>query len=109
MMKRTLAMALSALLAVAVAGPLFAHGGYTHVMGTVTAIDATHVEVKTKAGRVVSVKLTEATKYTKEGAAATAKDVQVGHRVSVEAKPKGEDLEASEVKLGVMAKTAPAK
>ena len=107
MMKRTLAMALSALLAVA--GPLFAHGGYTHVMGTVTAIDATHVEVKTKAGKVVSVKLTEATKYTKEGAAATAKDVQVGQRVSVEAKPKGEDLEASEVKLGVMAKAAPAK
>ena len=107
MMKRTLAMALSALLAVA--GPLLAHGGYTHVMGTVTAMDATHVEVKTRAGKVVSVKLTDATKYTKDGAAATAKDVQVGQRVSVEAKPKGEDLEASEVKLGVMAKAAPAK
>jgi hypothetical protein len=109
MTKRTLAVALSALLAVAVAGPLLAHGNYTHVMGTVTAMDADHVEVKTKAGKVVSVKLTDTTKFTKAGAAAAAKDMQVGQRVSVEAKPKGEDLEASEVKLGVMTKAAPAK
>ena len=107
MTKRTLAVALSASLALA--GPLLAHGGYTHVMGTVTAMDADHVEVKTKAGKVVSVKLTDATKYTRGGAEAAAKDMQVGQRVSVEAKPKGEDLEASEVKLGVMTKAAPAK
>jgi hypothetical protein len=78
-------------------------------MGTVTAVDASHVEVKTRAGKVVSVTLTDATKYTKAGAAAAAKDVEVGQRVSVEAKPKGEGLEASEVKLGVMTKAAPAK
>jgi hypothetical protein len=109
MTKRTLAVALSALVAVAVAGPLLAHGNYTHVLGTVTAIDADHVEVKTKAGKVVSVTLTGATKYTKDGAAAAAKDMQVGQRVSVEATPRGEALEASEVKLGVMTKAAPAK
>jgi urease accessory protein UreF len=107
MMKRTLAAALSASLALA--GPLLAHGGYTHVMGTVTAVDANHVEVKTRAGKVVSVKLTESTKYTRGAAAAAAKDIVVGQRVSVEAKPKGEDLEASEVRLGVMTKAAPAK
>jgi hypothetical protein len=107
MMKRTLAVALSAV--VAVAGPLLAHGDYTHVLGTVTALDATHVEVKTRAGKVVSVKLTDATKYTRGGAAAAAKDMQVGQRVSVEAKPKGEDLVASEVKLGVVPKPAAAK
>lgn len=107
MKKQTVALVLAAV--VALAGPLLAHGNYTHVMGTVTAMDASHVEVKTKAGKVVSVKLTDATKFTKAGAASTAKDMQVGQRVSVEAKPKGEELEASEVKLGVMPKSAPAK
>jgi hypothetical protein len=66
------------------------------------------VEIKTKEGKTVSVKLTEATKYTKDGAAAAAKDMLVGQRVSVEAKGHADALEASEVKLGVMAKPAPA-
>jgi hypothetical protein len=107
MMKRNIAVALA--LCLALAGPLLAHGGYTHVMGTVTAMDATHVEVKTRAGKVVSVKLVDATKYTKSGKAAAAADMQVGERVAVEAKGHGADLEAAEVRLGVMAKPAPAK
>ena len=107
MMKRTIALALLAL--TTLSGPLLAHGGYTHVMGTVTAMDATHVEVKTKAGKTVSVNLTEATKFTKDGAAAAAKDMLVGQRVSVEAKPKGDALEASEVKLGVVSAPEAAK
>jgi hypothetical protein len=106
MMKRTIALALLAVMSLS--GPLLAHGGFTHVMGTVTAMDATHVEVKTKAGKTVSVKLTEGTKFTKDGAAAAAKDMLVGQRVSVEAKGHEDALEASEVKLGVMANPAPA-
>jgi hypothetical protein len=105
MLKRNVAL-VSALF-LALAGPLMAHGGYTHVMGTVTVLDATHVEVKTKAGKTVSVTLTGATRFTKDGAAAAASDLKVGQRVSVEAKPKGESLEASEVKLGVADKPAP--
>jgi uncharacterized protein DUF5666 len=107
MMKRSIALALA--LCLALVGPLLAHGGYTHVMGTVTAMDASHVEVKTRAGKVVSVKLRDATKYTKSGKAAAASDMQVGQRVAVEAKHSGADLEAEEVKLGVMPKPAPAK
>jgi hypothetical protein len=107
MMKRNVALALA--LGLALAAPLLAHGGYTHVMGTVTAMDATHVEVKTRPGKVVSVKLSDATKYVKSGKAAAASDMQVGERVMVEAKGHGADLEAAEVRLGVMAKAAPAK
>jgi len=106
MTRRMVALALAVFLPAAV--PLLAHGGYNHVVGTVTAMDASHVEVKTRSGKTVSVKLTDATKYTKSGGAAAASDMQVGQRVSVEAKHKGEDLEAEEVKLGVL-KTAPAK
>ena len=105
MTKRTFVLAVA--LSLALAGTLRAHGGFTHVLGTVMAVDATHVEVKTKAGKTVSVKLTEATKFSKDGAAAAAKDVQVGQRVAVEAKGHADALEASEVKLGVVAKPAP--
>jgi hypothetical protein len=107
MMKRSIALALASCLAVA--APLLAHGGFTHVVGTVAAMDATHVEVKTRAGKVVSVKLNDATKYTKTGKAAAASDMQVGQRVAVEAKGHGADLTAAEVKLGVVPKAAPAK
>jgi hypothetical protein len=100
MTKRTLALALSAVLALA--GPLLAHGDFTHVLGTVTVVEAGRLEVKTKAGKLVSVKLTDATRYTKSGAAAAQKDIEVGQRVAVEARPKGDDLEAAEVKLGVV-------
>jgi hypothetical protein len=107
--KRKRNIALATALCLALVAPLLAHGGFTHVVGTVAAMDATHVEVKTRAGKVVSVKLSEATKYTKSGKAAAASDMQVGQRVAVEAKGHGSDLEASEVKLGVMPKAAPAK
>jgi len=106
MMMRTAALALSFVMALA--GAALAHGGFTHVMGTVKAMDATHVEVTTKDGKTVSVKLSDATRFTKNGAAAAASDMHVGQRVSVEAKGHETDLEASEVKLGVMPKAAPA-
>ena len=107
MLKRNVALALA--LGLALAAPLLAHGGFTHVVGTVAAMDAAKVEVKTRAGKVVSVKLTDATKYTKGGKAAAASDMQVGLRVSVEAKGHGADLTAAEVKLGVVPKPGPAK
>jgi hypothetical protein len=107
MIKRNIALALA--LSLALVAPLLAHGGYTHVMGTVSAMDATHVEVKTRDGRTVSMKLSDATKFIKSGKAAAASDMQVGERVMVEAKGHGADLEAAEVRLGVMAKPAPAK
>jgi uncharacterized protein DUF5666 len=107
MMNRSIALSLAAFLAVA--GPLLAHGGYRHVVGTVVAMDASHVEVKNHAGQTVSVKLSGATKFTRRGVAAAASDMQVGQRVSVEARPKGGDLEAEQVKLGIVPKLAPAK
>ena len=104
MMKRNIALVLA--LCLALAGPLLAHGGYTHVIGTVTAMDATHVEVKTRAGKVMSVKLSDGTKFIKSGKAAAASDMQVGERVVIDAKHRGADLEAAEVRLGAMEKPA---
>ncbi len=37
--------------------PSFAHGADQHVLGTIMAIDATHVEVKTPKGQSVNVQV----------------------------------------------------
>lgn len=90
-------------LAACLAGWGFAHGGHKHVMGTTTAVDATHVEVKTADGKTVSVTLTPETRYFKDKAAAAAADLKVGLRVVIDAEPKGSALQAAEVKIGVAA------
>src|SRR5688500_8635862 len=40
-----------------------AHGSGQHVLGFVSAIDATHIEIKTTNGQLVSVRLTDKTQY----------------------------------------------
>ena len=64
------------------AGLALAHG-HGHVMGTITAVTADHVEVKTKEGKSVSVPLTAETKYFKGKQGAAPTDVKVGERVVV--------------------------
>ena len=78
--------------AVLVPGTLLAHEGHNHVMGTVTAVDATHVEIKTKDGKSSSVPLTAATKYykgSKGKAAGAASDLKVGVRVMIDLEKDG--------------------
>lgn len=98
-MRRTLAQALASL-AFLVSATLFAHGSHEHTMGTVTAIDAKHVEVNTQDGKIVSVQLTPDTKYVKGKAAAKFADVVVGTRVMVESKKEKDRLVAEEVQIG---------
>jgi len=43
----------------------FAHGDGTPIMGTVTDLDAQHVEVKTKKGKAMSVSVNDKTTYYK--------------------------------------------
>ena len=80
-------------------GALLAHEGHHHVMGTVTAIDANHVEVQTTDGKSRSVRLSSATKYykgSKGKTAGAAPDVTVGIRVIIDL---AKDGSASEVRL----------
>ena len=53
------------------------------MMGTVTAIDARHVEMDTKDDKKVSILMNEETKYRKGEKPATAADVKVGARIVV--------------------------
>ena len=105
MFKRLTATSLAILLSAVLS---FAHEKATHVMGTVTGLDANAVTVKTQDGQSVSVNLEEATEYVKDGLAMTKADLKVGLRVMIEAQV-DEDTNvyrAEEVMLGVMDPTA---
>ncbi len=62
-----------------------AHGTGLHVLGTVVAIDATHVEVKTTKGQTVDVRVTKQTHYREKGNTKGGTLPQVGDRVVIDA------------------------
>jgi hypothetical protein len=99
---RKAAVVLSFVILPAFVGPLSAHSGHEHkALGTVVAVDASHLDVKTKDGKTVSVQLNAETKYLKAEAAATLADVKVSGRVVVTYVEKDEKYVAKEVRLGV--------
>ena len=94
-------------------GMAAAHGNMKHVKGTVEKITADTVTVKTPEGKSVEVKLAAATTYVVMGADKAAKpakltDLHVGDRVVIHANPKGEALEAVEVRFSAAGAAATA-
>ena len=79
-----------------------AHNGMEHVMGTVTAVSATSITVKTADGKDHTVVLNATTKYSKGTTTVQVKDLKVGDHVVVHAAKKGDALVAAEVKVGMM-------
>ncbi len=79
----------------------FAHNGIEHVMGTITAITDTSVTVDTVKHDSVTVQIDPSTTFTNNDAQATLKDLKVGQRVIVNAKPNADKtLVAVSVKWG---------
>jgi hypothetical protein len=81
----------------------FAHGDKKHVSGIVEKITADTITVKSADGKSTEVKLVASTVYIhrvdKEDKPAKLSDVAVGDRVLIHATPKGDTLEADEVKF----------
>jgi putative ribosome biogenesis GTPase RsgA len=75
----------------------FAHGTGQHVLGTVTAIDATHIEVKTSKGRTVDVQVNKQTRFKEKGNPKGANLPVVGDRVVIEATKEDKVLLATEI------------
>jgi hypothetical protein len=101
MMKlRSLALLVSV---VFLAGAALAHGDKKHVVGTVEKTSADSVTVKTADGTSVEVKLVATTTYISRSGnvdkPAKASDLVVGDRVVIHATPKGDTLEAAEVRF----------
>ena len=92
---------------VSLAAVAFAHGTDKHVLGTVTKITDTEITVESQTKEVQVVKIAPDTSFVKSGASATLKDLKVGDRVVIHAKPVGNDLIAHEVRFGKMAAAAP--
>ena len=98
-MRKRLAQVLS-ILAFLVSTTVVAHGGHEQTMGTVAAIDAKHIQVKTRDGTTISIQPTPDTKYVKRQSEATFADVAVGTRIIVESTKAKDQLVAAEVQLG---------
>ncbi len=63
----------------------FAHGTDHHVLGTVTAIDAKHIEVKTPMGGTVDVRVNKQTRFKEKNNPKGANVPVVGDRVIIKA------------------------
>jgi Domain of unknown function (DUF5666) len=77
-----------------------AHGTDKHVLGTVTKITDSEITVQAQDGTLQVVKIAPDTSFVKSGASASIKDLKVGDRVVIHAKPVGSDLIAHEVRFG---------
>ncbi len=88
---------IAALLLICAPAVVAAHGSGQHVLGVVSAIDATHIEIKTPKGLLVSVRLTDKTQYKVKNLRRPKSPPQVGDRVVVEAEKGADGLIATEV------------
>ena len=93
-----------AILALAFAGTLFAHGDAVHVTGFVRAINADSLTVETVKHEMITVLLTPKMEVTKSGVKATLQALKLGDRVVIHAeKNKDGKLEAEQVAFGPVA------
>ena len=83
------------------AGGALAHDGHIHrIMGTVTARDAKHIEVKTPSGESLSIAITPKTTATRDKRKVPLSEVQVGKRVVVDIGNGEDPLKAGVVQVG---------
>ena len=87
---------------------VLAHGTDKHVLGTVTKVTDSEITVQAQDGSLQVVKIAPDTSIVKSGASASIKDLKVGDRVVIHAKPVGNDLIAHEVRFGKTPATASA-
>jgi len=85
-----------------------AHDGHIHtVMGTVTAVDQKHVEIKTPSGEVLSIALNEKTTFVRAKKKIDPAELTVGKRVVIGIGNGEDPLIAGEIQIGE-ASAAPA-
>jgi hypothetical protein len=102
-LNRALIAGLMAAVFLFAATPIFAHGGFDHVMGTVVSVANNVLTVKTAKGNV-DVKLDDKTELTKNGLKAQLGDLAPGSRVVVDIPEGSKDKVAHSVKIGAASK-----
>jgi hypothetical protein len=98
---------ISIVLLVMVAGSVSSHGSKVHVFGTVEKLNSDSIVVKTKEGKSIEVKLAASTVYVErsnnQDKPAKLSDLAAGDLVVIHAAPKGDGLEADQVRFSVPA------
>jgi hypothetical protein len=102
-LNRALIAGLMVAVLVFAAVPVFAHGGFDHVMGTVVQVSNNVLTVKTAKGNV-DVKLDEKTELIKNDQKAQLTDLTPGARVVVDIPEGSKDKLAHSVKIGAASK-----
>jgi len=87
--------------------PSLAHSADQHVLGTIMAIDATHVEIKTSMGQLVNVRVNKKTRYKDESNPKKATMPEIGNRVVIMATKDDKVLLATDIHFS-SAKRVPA-
>ena len=101
-LSRRAAVLCAGLFLLAAAAPVFAHGGFDHVIGTVAKVDHNMLTVTTAKGPVM-VMLNDKTEITKDSKKAMQTDLKPGARVVVDIPEASKDKMAHSVKIGVTA------
>ena len=96
-----------AALCISFASAAFAHGTGQHVLGTVVAIDAKHLEVKTQKGTTVDVQINKQTRFKEKDHPKSTNLPEVGDRVVIEAVKDEKTLTATEVHFSSIKKQTP--
>lgn len=111
-MTRRFILGVALVTALAISRYVLAHEGHVHkVLGTVTTLHESHLEVKATNGKTSIITLNEKTKILRGKAKAKIEELKTGERVAVTAtETKGKDgkaiLVATEIRLGSAAATA---
>jgi hypothetical protein len=102
--RRTQSVTIAALALMLGSAVAYAHNGVEHIMGTVTALTDSSVTVETVRHTSATVLIDSTTKFSKNDAPASRKDLKVGDRVAIDAKENSDKkLVGVTVKLGSMA------
>jgi hypothetical protein len=81
--------------------PAMAHDGHTHrIMGTITAVDGKHLEVKTPSGENLSIQINDKTLVTRAKRKIALDQVKKGGRVVVDIGNGEDPLIAREIQVG---------
>ncbi len=95
----------NAVLAIALSAPLFAHGGFEHIRGTVAKVANNVLTIKTAKGNV-DVKLDTRTNLSRDNHVAQISELKPGARVIAEVPEASQDHVAQSVRIGASPRTS---
>ena len=109
-MKKSTVAAIVMMAAVILPFSVRAHEGHMHkALGTISAVQGEHVQLKTTDGKALTVMLDKTTEITRGKDKVDATALKVGERISVDYMEENKMMMAQAIKLGVTTTTSAKK